>query len=42
MKTGRDLVIQLLVDDNVPSRVNWKNIFLAEFNFMGNFSGQHK
>ena len=40
--SGRDVIIQLLVDDGVPSRGHRSNMLSTDFKFVGNHSGPHK
>lgn len=42
MKTGRSVVIQLIVDDGVPSRGHRENMFEAKFQRAGVACGPHK
>jgi uncharacterized protein YkwD len=39
---GKDIVLQLLTDDGVPSRGHRKNIYNPAFTFLGTWSSTHK
>ena len=41
-KEGRAILINLLIDDDNPSRNSRTSVFTPEFKFMGCFSGTHK
>ena len=38
---GREVVISLIIDDDVPDRGHRTNMFKDEFKIMGSFSGPH-
>ena len=41
-QNAKEALLLLIVDDGVQNRGHRENIFNADFNFMGCFSGEHK
>ena len=40
-QTAKEVILNLLIDDGVPDRVNRFNIFNADFEFLGACKGPH-
>ena len=41
-KTGKEIVLQLIIDDGVPSRGHRRNIFNSDYYYIGSACGNHK